>query len=325
MAGVWLSGTRRVNKSATPTGAGAGAGNVDVDVALADLAGRQHGRVALWQLAELGLKRSAAARRVAAGRLHKTCHGVYAVGHLCGTAESVYMDAVLGCGPGAVLSHRSAANHLGLRACARARVEVTVSGRRGRYLPGIDAHCSRTLCLNDVVMVRGVPCTSVARTLLDLADVVDRRQVERAVEQSERLRIFDGRELHDVLERANGRRGAPVLRAILATYEEPPFTQLELERRFFELCEGAGIERPITQARIDLPDGDTVFADFLWPGARLIVETDGRETHGTRQAFERDRRRDRRLMMLGYRVVRFTWLDIRRRPDEVIRTIMTLR
>lgn len=80
-----------------------------------------------------------------------------------------------------------------------------------------------------------------------------------------------------------------------------------------------------TQARLELPGGDTVFADFLWPKSHLIVETDGHGTHGTRHAFERDRRRDRRLLMLGYRVVRFTWRDIEQRPEEVVRTITELR
>ncbi len=76
---------------------------------------------------------------------------------------------------------------------------------------------------------------------------------------------------------------------------------------------------------VHLPAGDTVLVDFVWPDTRLVVETDGHESHGTRQAFERDRRRDRRLMLLGYRVARFTWLDVERRPEEVARTVAALR
>ena len=196
---------------------------------------------------------------------------------------------------------------------------------RGRGLRGIDAHCSRTLRTADLTTVREIPCTTVARTLLDLADVVDRQALERAIEQAERLRIFDGREVDDVLRRAEGRRGAPVLKAILARYEEAPLIQRELERLFFELCARAGIDTPKTQAPLELPGGDVVFVDFLWPESHFVVETDGYETHGTRHAFERDRRRDRRLMMVGYRVARFTWRDIEQRPNEVIRTIAALR
>lgn len=295
-----------------------------MDRELAELAGRQYGRVALWQLEQLGLKRAAVGGRVASGRLHTTGRAVYAVGHRVETRESAYMNAVLECGPEAVLSHRSAADLHGIRRRARGVVEITTPGRRGRRLPGIEAHCSRTLSAADITTVRSIPCTTVARTLLDLAEVGDRRGVERAVEEAERLRIFDGRALGEVLERANGRRGAPVLRAIFADYEDPPMTQEELERRFFELCAGAGVPPPQTQVAIELPGGDTAFVDFLWADARLVVETDGRETHGTRRAFERDRRRDRGLMLLGYRVARFTMLDLRRHEQEVTRTISTL-
>jgi very-short-patch-repair endonuclease len=235
------------------------------------------------------------------------------------------MSAVLACGPGAVLSHRSAAGLWGFRSDARGRVDVTGPSRRGRYLSGIDAHCSRILDADGVTAVRSIPCTTVARTLLDLAEVVDPQPLERAIERAERLRLFDDRSLDHVLARANGRRGAPALESIMTKYEEPPLNQEELERRLLRLCANAGLGRPMTQVRIALPDGDAVFVDFLWAQSNLIVETDGHGTHGTRLAFGRDRRRDRRLMMLGYRVIRFTWLDVERSPDEVIRTIAALR
>ena len=295
-----------------------------MDVALAELAGRQHGRVALRQLHELGLTDSAVANRVAAGRLHRTGRAVYAVGHRVETRDTAYMNAVLECGPGAALSHRSAADLHGARPCARARVDVIAPGRRGRYLAGVDAHSSRTLVPAETCVVRGIPCTTVARTLLDLAEVVDRRGVERAVEEAERRRLFDGRAVEEVLAHANGRRGAAIVRSVLAGYEEPPMTQEELERRFVELCDRAGVPRPRTQVPVELPGGAAARVDFLWPDARLVVETDGRETHGTRQAFERDRRRDRALTVLGYRVARFTWLDLLRHEGEVAHTISTL-
>jgi hypothetical protein len=164
----------------------------------------------------------------------------------------------------------------------------------------------------------------VARTVLDLADVVGPRELERAIDQAERRRIFNGRDVHDVLHHAAGRRGKPVLEGILDAYEEGPLTQEEIERRCLEVCEGAGLPRPRTQAAIEFAEGDTIYADFLWPDHHLIVETDGRETHATRQAFESDRRRDRRLLLLGYRVVRFTWRDVSLRPDDVASTLSAL-
>lgn len=315
MEGVSFLGKPGVDKSTSPP----------VDRALADLAGSQHGRVALWQLIELGLTRAAVSKRVAAGRLHRVHPGVYAVGHGGASAGSAYMSAVLACGRGAVLSHRSAAAHWGLRPSAGDRVDVTAANQRGRHVRGIAAHCSGSLHPRDVTTFKNIPCTTVARTLVDLADVVHRRSLERAVEEADELRLFDGRQVHDVLVRSNGRRGAPALESILATYEEPEVSDRELERKFLEVCRRAGLERPLTQVGVELADGDTVFVDFLWPQSKLIVETDGRQTHGTRRAFERDRRRDRRLMLLGYRVARFTWLDVGRRPDEVARTIAALR
>ena len=295
-----------------------------LDRVLAELAGRQHGRVALWQLAELGLRGSAVAGRVAAGRLHRVHRAVYAVGHVVETRESAWMGAVLACGPDAVLSHRSAAALWGLRPDARTSIDVTCPSRRGGRLPGIEAHCSRTLASTDVTTRRGVPCTSVARTLIDLAGVVDRRALERCIEEAERLRVFDGRAVREVLERSHGRRGAALLEEAIARYEEPLLTERELERRFIEACGALGVRRPRTQVPIELAPGDTAFVDFLWEEERLVVETDGHATHGTREAFERDRRRDRRLAVLGYRVIRFTWRDVVRRPHEVAETVARL-
>lgn len=314
LVGVIGSSAQEANKSTSPP----------FDAALAELAARQHGRVALAQLSALGLTPGGVAGRVRSGRLHRVQRGVYAVGHRIETKESVYTAAVLACGPGAVLSHRSAADHQGLRPCARASVEVTVPGERGRCLRGIDSHASATLHPRDRALVAGIPCTTVGRTLLDLAEVIDRQGLARAVEQAERARIFDGREVQDVLARAAGRRGAPILRSILADYEGSTVTPEELERLFLVLCRRVAITRPRTQARIELAEGEVVYADFLWPEANLIVETDGYGTHGTRRAFERDRRRDRRLAMLGYRVIRFTWRDIERRPEEVAATLAAL-
>src|SRR5215210_3216599 len=147
------------------------------EVALGELAERQHGVVALRQLGSLGLSDSAVRRRT--GRLlHRVHRGVYAVGSRRLSASGRRMAAVLACGPEAVLSHRDAAAHYGLRPDNRKVVEVTVPRRSARARPGIDAHVSRTLGPEDVACVDGIPCMSVARTLLDLGDVVGPRDVE---------------------------------------------------------------------------------------------------------------------------------------------------
>jgi hypothetical protein len=292
--------------------------------ALAQLARRQHGVVALSQARQLGLSPSGVRSRVSTGRLHRVHRGVYAVGHVPLSATARWMAAVLACGRGAVLSHRSAAALWGLRPSSRSAIDVTAPGRAGRGLDGIEAHRAGSLRRAEIASVRGIPCTTVARTLLDLAEVVDRRALERAVNEAEVLRLFDLGALEDVLIRAVGRRGAPILRAVLAGYDaEYALTRNELERRFLALCDSAGVLRPSVNAWVAL-DGGSIEVDFLWRNYKLIVETDGRQAHGTRRAFEHDRRRDQRLLCAGWRVVRFTWRQVTHEPRQVAHTLRVL-
>jgi very-short-patch-repair endonuclease len=227
------------------------------------------------------------------------------------------MAAVLAYGDGAVLSHRSAAALHGIRPTSRRDVDITLPSRSARPRPGIDVHRSTTLTNADVTKVDGIPCTSVARTLLDLADVVDERGVEKAIDEAEVLRVFDLREVEEVLERAGGRRGASVVRRLLADYGGPTLTREELEERFLALCRKASLPSPSVNEWITLDDGIAYKADFLWRAERVIVETDGWGSHGTRRAFENDRKRDRRLRLAGWDVIRFTWRDVERESDEV--------
>jgi len=215
--------------------------------AIADLATRQHGVIALHQLRTLGLSASAARSRVAVGRLHRVHAGVFAAGHAPLTRNGHSIAAVLACGPGAALSHREAAALRELRSSNRTRIDVTSPGRRGRGCEEIEVHSAATLRPCDVEEVDGIPCTTVARTLLDLAEVTDRRQVERACDRAEVLEVLD-----------------------------------------------------------------------------LIAELDGHRVHSTRRAFEHDRRRDQRLMLAGYRVVRFTWRQVTSEPATAIAILRTL-
>jgi very-short-patch-repair endonuclease/predicted transcriptional regulator of viral defense system len=294
------------------------------DVAIARLAARQLGVVSLTQLKALGLTASAVRSRVASGRLHRVHRGVYAVGHGRLTVEGHWLAAVLACGSKAVLSHRSAAALWGLRSDNRARTDVSVPSRSARSRPGIDVHPSVTLTPADCTIRDGIPCTTLARTLLDLAEVDSPRGVERAIEQAEVLRLFDLRAVEEVLARANGRRGAAVLTAVLARLEEPALTDSELEERFLTLCRAASLPSPEVNEWLVIDDEPAIKADFLWREKRLVVETDGWESHGTRQAFERDRRRDERLKLAGYEPLRFTRRRIIREPSGVMRTVAEL-
>jgi hypothetical protein len=258
--------------------------------------------------------------RVAAGHLHRIHRGVYAVGHQVLSRHGQWMAAVLACGVGAVLSHRDAAALLGVRPSNRARFDVTAPGRKGKTRARIDVHRADTLTAADVTVVDGIPCTTLARTLLDLAEVVPPRQVERAIDRAEQLRILDLRAIEDLLARSNGRRGARVLRAILAGYlVGRQRTRNELEVRLLELCLEAGGTRPLVNHHVDLDDGGPLIeGDLVYPDIKVIVEADGDQTHGTRAGRETDVKRDRRIRAAGWRVEHFTWREVFLEPGSVV-------
>ena len=285
-----------------------------MDHSIAALARAQHAVVALWQLVALGIDRNAVAYRVRVGRLQRIHVGVFAVAHARLTRQGYAMAAVLACGPGAVLSHRWAARQWGLLGGAPVRPEVSCPRRRRR--PGITTHRAD---LPDAHMTvhDGIPVTSVARTLLDLADVAPPRLVERALHQAEVLRLFDLRALEDVLARANGRRGAGVLRAALAT--EPAFTRSELEERFLALVRAAGLPSPRMNTFVE---GFEV--DAYWPQQKLAVELDSRRYHHTTRNFETDRERDVILLKAGVRTARITDKRLRDAPQAVAGDLHTL-
>ena len=287
---------------------------------VARLATRQHGVVSRRQLLAIGLGRDAIRYRVKAGRLHTLHHGVYAVGHPLLLPCSRYMAAVLASGSKAVLSHWSAAALWGLRDAPSGDVEVTVLRSGGGQRPrGIRVHATRSLAEAEVDTCDGVPCTSPARTLVDLAAVLNGRQLRRALERSVELRCFDGAALGAALARARGRRGAGVLRAMLAGLpDEPAPARTELERRFLELVREEGLPMPVVNAHVGMYQ-----VDFHWPHRRLIVETDGRATHDTARQFEEDRRRDLELTLAGWHVVRVGWHQVHR--PRLVATLLRTR
>jgi predicted transcriptional regulator of viral defense system len=295
-----------------------------LDLRIAQLADCQHGVIALLQLLGLGLSAAAVRHRVAIGQLHRVHAGVYAVGYPRLTRKGHYMAAVLACGRRSALSHRSAATHRELWYSSRGLIDVISPRRPGRRRAGIDAHTSSTLLARDVEEVDGIPCTSVARTLLDLGAVVPRRVVERAFDEAAFREVLDATAIEDVLARAGHHRGAGVLRAILAEHVPGSTrTRNDLEEAFLAICDRGGLPRPEVNAWIAIePNGYE--ADFLWRTQRFVAETDGGAAHTTRRAFERDRRRDQQLTLAGYRVVRFTYNQVLGAPADVERTIRGL-
>jgi hypothetical protein len=235
-----------------------------LEAAIVALAERQHGLITLPQLQLLGLGKAAVAKRAKEGRLHRVHRGVYAVGRPALTQRGHWLAAVLACGPKAVLSHRSAAALHGIRRDNRAKTDVTLASPSARPRPGIEVHRSSTLGAADIAVIDCIPCTTLARTLVDLGDVVHRPEVERAVGQSEVLRVFDGRGVDEALARAGPRRGAGTLRAVLAAYEEPKLTEKGIEEAFLALCRTASLPSPAVNEWITTDDGIAYKADFLW-------------------------------------------------------------
>jgi len=295
-------------------------------LSLARLAAMQHAVFDLHQMRTLGLSPRAIQKRTDAGQLHRVYRAVYSlVPQKLLSREGRWMAAVLACGPDAVLSHRTAAALHGLRPTARSDIDVTASGRVRRAHRGIDLHTSITLAPTDIIRLNNIPCTSVARTLLDLADVVERRALEKAFDQAEILQTFDLTALKDQLDRNSNRRGKRTINSILAEYYGPLPTVSELEDAFLAVCRKAGVPTPEVNVYLVLDDGEPPpKVDFLWRKQRLVLETDGNETHRTRQAFERDRRNDQRLTVAGYRPLRATWRQITRNPAQILATVQAL-
>jgi len=301
-------------------------GRAPSDGAIAEVALRQSAVIALWQLQRLGMSSAAASKRVGTGRLHRVHRGVFSIVHpRLLTRRGRFAAAVLACGDGAVLSHRSAAalHDLGLRGAAH--VEVTAPGSRGRGRAGIRVHSAATLAPQDVTRVDDIRVTTLARTLLDIAAEVTPRELERAVDRAEQQRLLDVALIDEVLARANRRRGAAALRAVLGDHRAgSTLTRSALEERFLQICRDARLPPDAVNAWIPYPQGGGAEADFLWRASRLVAEVDGRDIHATRRAFESDRRRDQRLTILGYRVVRFTWRQVANERRQVAATLRRL-
>jgi hypothetical protein len=285
------------------------------DRAIEERSRDQHHVVTLAQLDAIGLSPRAVCHRTATGRLRRLHRGVYAIG--TPSREGRWLAAVLACGDDAVLSHRSAAALWGIREERRHAVDVTVVTRAGRTRDGVHVYDGSALTAPEIATCDAIPCTSVPRTLLDLASLVDRRSLERAVDRAETLRIFDLHATMEAIGRHRGRRGVKALADVLDAYAEPMITRSAAEECFLALVRTAGLPRPLVNASIALDDGTAYSPDFLWRDARLIVEIDGRAYHARRSAFNHDRRRDRRLALAGFETRRYAASELMDDPERV--------
>lgn len=244
-----------------------------------------------------------------AGRLIPLHRGVYAVGHGKLTREGRWMAAVLAGGPGAVLSHTSAAMLWQLLSPFPSLPQITTP-TKGRRRPGITCHVAR-LPADEVTVLDGIPVTTVPRTIFDLAAGGDGHRVERAMAQAEYRRYADRLSLPVLLDRHRGHRGTMLLGSILASQNASlGVTRSVFEERFVVFCDRHRIARPELNAPIHLGHRH-VLADCLWRPQRLIVELDGFAAHGgSRRGFESDAARHRALMVAGWKAVPITWRQL---------------
>jgi hypothetical protein len=263
-----------------------------------------HRVVGRHELAAIGVGRGSIAHWLRIGRLYLLHPGVYAVGHPEVSLHGRWRAAVLACGPGAALSHRDAGELDGFYSSRRRAIDVTAPGRSRHKSALITVHRPRTLHPDDVTTKDGIPVTTVARTLLDLAEVLKPHQLRRAWNESQRLELFDLKAIRATMARGVGRRGLKPLAALVSEQLDAPATKEQFQARFDdEVVRPFGLERPIYGAPLL---GYEI--DALYPRERLAIELDSFEFHGrSRAAHERDRVKQLDLQLAGYTVVRLTW------------------
>ena len=276
------------------------------DRAIAALADRQHGNVTRGQLIGLGMSCAQIDHRVRIGRLHRVHHGIYSVGRPPRTALERASAAILACGPGAVLSHRSA---LALWDLTQWGWTIAVTTPSMRHRPGIELHRSNRLTPRDVRRRHGLRVTSPARTLLDCAPIIGAGALARAVNEGRHRKIVRPIDLADVIRRFPRHPGARFLAGLVHTPGGP--TRSGWEDSFPEFCRRHGLPDPIMAAIVA---GYEV--DALFPREKVIVELDGWTYHSSRESFEGDRERDATTLAAGHVTVRITYERMLARPHE---------
>jgi predicted transcriptional regulator of viral defense system len=287
---------------------------------IGELAERQHGIVSLEQLRAHGVGDGAIKARLRLGQLHRVHRGVYSVRRRRLTRHGAWLAAVLACGDGAVLSHRSAAALWGLMRARWSPVDVTSRHGRPGERKGIRLHRS-SLGERERAVEAGIPVTSVARTLLDIAEVVDGERLRHAFEEADRLKLLRLPELERVCAGAGRRKGLPALRGLVSAAQAPPPGRSPLENRFAEFYRRHLADLPEPLANVSILGYEV---DAYWPSHRLMIEMDSWEHHSHRAAFEHDRARDIAMQAAGYRVVHLTHRQLESEAPRIARQLRNL-
>jgi very-short-patch-repair endonuclease len=289
---------------------------------VATTASRQHGLVTREQLRRLGLSDDAILRWSRGGRIHRVARGVYALGRHSISDRGRIHAAVLACGPGAIVSHRSAAFLLGIGGRLPRVVDVIVPSQRGREIDAVRVHMVPRPAPSELVLVDGIPCTGAARTIVDLAGTYGEREMRETVERAASEKVLDLAGIDAILAGGPRRRGAPCLRRVVEDWREVAATaNFEDARSLFEvkllpLIAAAGLPMPRVNAPVETAER-ILEVDLLWPDQRFVVEADSRRHHAIEVAFERDHRRDRELLAARYGFLRVTWREAEHEPGAV--------
>jgi very-short-patch-repair endonuclease len=276
----------------------------------------QHGVVSRRQLLELGFHPRSIDHRLVNGRLHRTrWRGVYAVGRPELTRYGTWMAAVLACGEGAFLSHRSAASLWQMGSVRHTVIEVSVPDTRRPRASGVTVHRRARIRPSEVTTRYEIPVTTPVQTLIDLATCSSPGALEAAVNDADKLDLIDPETLRSALDEHVGEPGVRILRDLLdrRTFT---LTDSELERRFLALARRAELAKPQTQQRVN---GFRV--DFHWPDLGLVVETDGLRYHRTPAQQAADRRRDQAHAAAGLTPLRFSHSQVVFEPGSVEATL----
>lgn len=274
----------------------------------------QHGAVTLRQLHAAGLTRGQVITRVGRGQFHRVHRGVYAVADPALLPLVGESAALLATGQHSVLSHRSAAALWGLVNDNEPKVHVTLSRDHDRRHPGLLIHRVRALDPRDVTALKRLRLTTPARSVLDLATDASIAEVEHALSEGRAQALITDAKLEAAIERAHDNHpGAAKVKALLNSRVARVLTRSERERRMLALLEEAGLPKPLVNRRLH-----GYVPDFYWPEHKLILEFDGHRTHGGRDRFESDRRRDQTYAALGILTVRATWLQLEHEPVALV-------
>ncbi len=255
------------------------------------------------QLHEAGISTRAVRGRAHAGRLFRVHHGVYSLTPPPFTRDQLWLGAVLACGPDALLSHHPSAILQAFMAGGAPAPHVTVPTGRGRSREGIVVHCS-TVDPRDRRRVRGIPCTSADRTLIDLAPTCDASELETLLVVAESLGLLKRGRLAELVAEREGRPGIGRLAALLEL--EPVIARSWGEVHFLPVCSLAGVPRPVENHPVVVPGLERpLVVDHAWPEIALAVELDSQRFHGDWASAVRDRERDQLLALAGWECHRF--------------------